>query len=285
MTIVKHYRNDETLRRSFCRLAEETFGIDFESWYRKGFWTDCYDPYSVLMDGEIVANVSVNQTDMMVGGTRKKLIQLGTVMTKPEYRNRGLIRVIMEEIREDWGSRDMYLFANDSVVDFYPKFGFRPGVESCWTRELDRTAPCGMERVNMDGPEGWALLQKAMEQGEPHNACAMANNPGLILFYITGFMQDSVYRSADGKAWAIAEIEDGELMLHNVFCGAEISLDRVIQSFGPEIRRVKLGFTPGNTDGWVRENLREEDCHFFVRGSFFEEFEQKMLRIPTLSHA
>ena len=62
--IVKNYRENETLRHSFEKLAQETFGIDFESWYQNGFWTNRYNPYSVLLDGEIVANVSVNQMKM-----------------------------------------------------------------------------------------------------------------------------------------------------------------------------------------------------------------------------
>lgn len=31
MQIVKHYRNDEALRRSFNILSESTFGLNFEN--------------------------------------------------------------------------------------------------------------------------------------------------------------------------------------------------------------------------------------------------------------
>ena len=52
-SIQKHYRDDPALRRSFNDLAGKTFGLDFENWYQNGFWGDAYDPYSVVVDGQV----------------------------------------------------------------------------------------------------------------------------------------------------------------------------------------------------------------------------------------
>ena len=60
MQIIKKYRDKEELRKSFNELAKKTFGLNFEDWYQNGFWGDNYNPYSIVMDGRIVANVSVN---------------------------------------------------------------------------------------------------------------------------------------------------------------------------------------------------------------------------------
>lgn len=286
MEIVKHYRDNKALRRSFNRLAEQTFGLNFESWYQNGFWKENYEPYSVVIDGEVVANVSVNRTDMVYSGTRKKLIQLGTVMTKPEYRNRGYIRAIMEEIEKDYPDVDgVYLFANDSVVEFYPKFGFREGTEYLYSKEAEQTGESEMVCVSMTGPEQWQTFAKAMEAGEPVSACAMVDDPGLIFFYVASFMQENVFYCQRLNAWAIAEIEDGELMLHNVFGPGELNLDDVIRAFGGKVKRVTLGFAPGEKEGWNGAEYHEEDCTFFVKGACFAEFEREHLRIPSLSHA
>ena len=98
MEILHGYRSDKQLRDSFNRLAEQTFGLNFEGWYQNGFWGGNYDPHSVVIDGEVVSNVSVNRTDLVFGGKRYRILQLGTVMTAPEYRGRGLNRAIMEYI-------------------------------------------------------------------------------------------------------------------------------------------------------------------------------------------
>ena len=73
MTIIKNYQADAALRSSFNALAEATFGLSFENWYRQGYWGGNYTPYSALEAEKIVANVSVNRTDMVIGGQRKRL--------------------------------------------------------------------------------------------------------------------------------------------------------------------------------------------------------------------
>ena len=284
--IIKKYQKDAALRAGFNALAETTFGLNFEGWYQNGFWGDNYTPYSIVMDGKIVANVSVNRTDMVIGGQRRRLYQLGTVMTDPEYRNRGLIRAIMDEVEKDTADGDgVYLFANDSVLDFYPKFGFRQAEEFLYAKDVEQTGDCTMERVPMNGPEGWNRLRAAIDASTFRSGCEMVSNPGLIFFYVSQFMQESVWYSGELDAWVIADLEKGELFIHNVFCAHEIALDAVIAAFGRAVRRVVLGFAPADAAGYEMLPLKEEDTTFFVKGAVFEEFRQKKLRIPDLSHA
>lgn len=284
MKIISHYRHQDALRAGFNALTEETFGLNFENWYRLGYWGDNYTPYSILEEGKIVANVSVNRTDLVIGGERKRIYQLGTVMTKPEYRNRGYIRKIMESLEEPLSDADgIYLFANDAVLEFYPKFGFRRGQEYEYFRRVQQTAPCRMEQVPMDKAENRALLKAAIASGEAGNGCAMVENPGLIFFYAAQFLCENVYYCRDLDVWAVAEQEDGALLLHAVFGNA--SLDAVVEAFGQEVRQVTLGFAPADRSGWECRELREEDSTFFVKGPVFESFGQKKLRIPSLAHA
>ena len=286
MTIVKHYRENKALRDSFNRLAKATFGLDFEPWYQNGFWTDDYDPYSVVIDGKVIANVSVNRTDMIIGGGRRKLYQLGTVMTDPVHRGKGYVRAIMAEIEKDIADADgVYLFANDNVCEFYPKFGFVQGIEHIYARAVLQSGECRMRKIAMDGPEGWNRLRAAMEKSAFETACTMVDNPGLIFFYAAQFLKDCVYHDAQTDAWVIAEIEDGELMIHNIFAPENVELGNVIAAFGGGIRRVTLGFAPKDAAGFACEAYHEEDCTFFVRGVAFDDFAQRKLRIPSLSHA
>ena len=81
------------------------------------------------------------------------------------------------------------------------------------------------------------------------------------------------------------EIEDGELMLHNVFAPAGVTLEGVIASFGAQVRRVTLGFAPQSPAGFDCAPYHEQDCTLFVRGAAFEDFARRRLRIPSLSHA
>lgn len=286
MQIVKHYRDNEVLRASFNTLAKATFGLNFEPWYQMGFWGGNYEPYSILEDGKIVANVSLNRTDMVIGGQRKRLYQLGTVMTYPEYRNRGYIRCLMAEIEKDTAGADgVYLFANDSVLELYPKFGFRQDREFCYSRPVSQAGPGRMVRIPMNKPENRNRLAVAMAESAFRSACAMVDNPGLVFFYAAQFMQENVFFCAGLNAWAIAEVEDGILTLHAVFGPEETSLEAVIAAFGPDVTEAVLGFAPVDPEGWTCREYHEEDCTFFTKGEAFRDFASKKLRIPTLSHA
>ena len=151
-SIVKNYRNDNLLRRSFNELATQVFGIDFEPWYKNGYWTDNYQPYSIVDANRVVANVSVNRTNMIYDGKKMHLIQLGTVMTAPEYRRHGLIKAIMNEIEKDFASEadGWYLWANDTVFDFYPKFGFVKSNEYHYFKEVNNLEEASVKQVNLN---------------------------------------------------------------------------------------------------------------------------------------
>ncbi len=284
--IVSGYRQDDALRKSFDELAQRTFGISFENWYQRGFWTDRYEPWSVAADGRIIANVSVNRMNMRILGQEKRLIQLGTVMTDEAYRGRGLIRLLMERIFAEYADCDgIFLFANDTVLDFYPKFDFRRGVEHTWSKAVSFAGVQTMERVNMEDPHQWQRLKAAMEQSKFCSGCDMLENPGLPFFYIFAELGDCVYYSRELDAWAIAPRVGEMLHIYSILSPKPVSIDAVAAAFGSGFDRVELGFAPEDPSGWDRRILQEKNSTFFVRGALFEDFEANALRIPVLARA
>jgi len=282
MELMKNIRDNDALRHSFNLLTEQTFGFNFEQWYRLGYWREAYRPYAMVENGQVVANVSVNHTDFVFDGHTVHLIQLGTVMTDPAFRNRGLIRSIMEEIEKDFADKmdGMYLFANDEVVDFYPKFGFREGCEWQYEKDVHLSGAAAVENRSMKSENNRVRFEHAMRRAT--GAFAMEGNAGLTFFYASSFMSECVWYAPELDAWAIAEKEDAVLTLHAVF-GA--GTEEMIAAFGEEICHVILGYVPECPALYQKKILREEDCTFFVKGAFFSSFEEKQLRIPSLSHA
>lgn len=131
-------RQNAAVRASFNALAQKTFGIDFAPWYEAGGWGADYLPH-VLLDGErVVSNVSVNRMQFELQGVIRHYLQLGTVMTDDSCRGQGLNRWLLQHVLAEY--RDamdgVYLFANDSVLDYYPRFGFVP------VKEYEYYLPC-----------------------------------------------------------------------------------------------------------------------------------------------
>ena len=173
-------REDPDLRAGFFALARETFDLDFEPWYRGGWWGERYIPYLLTVDGHAAANVSVNVLDTRFQGRPRRYIQLGTVMTAPAFRGRGYSRRLLETVLDQWRDRfdGAYLYANDSVLDFYPKFGFRPGVETVHSRPF--SGGRGTARpLDVDRREDLDLLLDRYALGTPLLRAAHAGQPGL----------------------------------------------------------------------------------------------------------
>lgn len=82
--IIKNYRDNDGLRHSFNRLAQQTFGLTFEQWYQYGYWRENYIPYSIaeLSEGELLlhqvygpAEVSLEQViEAFGGGVRRAVL-------------------------------------------------------------------------------------------------------------------------------------------------------------------------------------------------------------------
>ena len=90
--------NDISLRHELNALTQETFGFDFEGWVTNGYYEGDYIPYSYEEDGKLIANVSANRMEFVQNGKEKFYIQLGTVMTRKEFRNQGHARRLMENV-------------------------------------------------------------------------------------------------------------------------------------------------------------------------------------------
>lgn len=285
--IIKSYRHNNYLRSSLNNLAKDTFGISFEEWYKNGYWGDEYNPYSAVIDGEVAANVSVNMMEFECGSKRRKYIQLGTVMTKKEYRGRGMIRALMEEIKKEYLDKvdGIYLFANDSVLDFYPKFGFRKGIEWYYFKKVDTTGGRYAQHVPMECPRDWKVLEEAIVHSANNSAFELKNNKNLIMFELTQFMNDDVYYIESENAYAVAEIEENRLILHAVYSDKPADINNIISAFGSGISEAVLGFAPADAAGFTKKEVCERDLTLFLLGQGFEEFEKAEVMFPILSHA
>ena len=283
--IEKNYRNNEVLRASFNRLAEKTFGLNFENWYRNGFWKDNYIPYSVVIDGEVVSNVSVNACNMNYKGKLVKLIQLGTIMTDDDYRGKGYARALMEEVMKDYDGKvdGIYLFANDSVLEFYPKFGFREAKEYQFTKDVTISGECTAQNVPLRDKIDFDRIVEILDTKKQNAQLYMVDNPGLYMFYLSQFMTENLFYIEECNSYAIAEVEDDTLILHTIIGNGAV--DEVIRAFGSQVKKVVLCFTPKDTSGLEKSELHEEDTTFFVQGKFFEDSRDDEYMMQAITHA
>lgn len=279
-------RENPSLRKSFDALAQTTFGLSFEHWFQLGYWTDRYLPHTLVAGGKVVANVSVNIIDSRLGGQPKRFIQLGTVMTDEGFRRRGLSAFLIRQILREWEPNcdGVYLYANDGVLDFYPRFGFERAAET----EYSMTISCGKGgavRLDMTNPADVDFLLARYRAGNPFSELPMLKSEGSLMFYCAQFLKNNVYRIGDDIA-IIAAFE-GELMrCWDVFAPADVKLCEIlVKTARPDTRAVTLGFTPVETGGFHARTRREPDTTLFWHSSKPDIFREGGRMFPLLSHA
>ncbi len=280
--------NDKT-RAAFNALTRQSYGFDFEGWHQNGYWKDRYQPH-LLLDGEkVISNVSVNIIEFLLMGEKKTFIQLGTVMTAKEYRKQGFNRIIMERVLEKWKDKCdlIYLFANDSVLNFYPKFGFVAvdQYQNSKAISVEKTET-EVEKLDMSDQEVRDLVYRTIGKSLAVSKLQMYDNESLIMFYLSSFMCDLVYYIKSLHTIAVAEYEADTLYLYDVFSTIAVPLDEVIKAMGnKETKKVVFGFAPKESTKYDVSQLEEEDTTLFVMGDDIDVFKENQLMFPLLSRA
>lgn len=282
----KDIRDDHKHRLSFDELAQKTFGLSFNN---AGFWTDRYRPYVLLDEGKVISNASVSIIDTIWEGALKRYIQLGTVMTAPEYRTLGLAKFLINQIFDDWLNHcdAIYLYANDSVLNFYPKFGFVKANEYQATIQV-ASRDCPVRMLNMSDRSDIAVLNSFYQKSNPFSELPMINNWGLLMFYCSSFMKNCVYYLEDVGAVVIAEQEQDNLTVFDVYSENRTVLRDIISAIAKThstCSQVQLGFALKNASPKELSLLNEENSTLFVLEGKENIFKDHQTMFPLLSHA
>lgn len=284
---VDYLKNDD-LRHKLNALTRKTFYFDFEPWVTGGYYEGDYIPYSLMDQGEIVSNVSVNRMEFLQNGVRRSYIQLGTVMTDVAYRHSGLARQLMERIlREYEGKCDgIYLFGNLSALGFYRKLGFREGVQYRYRLIKRHFMHDDAFLPVKDDPRLLAQYRIAARQSLPCGAFAQLNGWALQMFYTAN--GDDVYYLPKPDCFVVLSDEKTSLTLKNVVASRQIPLQELLPYLPGCEKEFFLGFTPCEEDTklFTAEIFDGgDDYRLMYMGDTLSSIEREKLFFPLLSHA
>ncbi|MGD6854139.1 GNAT family N-acetyltransferase [Bacillus infantis] len=279
LTFVSGYEKNGVLRRSFNELAKETFGIQFEDWFGLGYWSDKYIPYSFADGDKVVANASANLIRFSGEGKDWKAVQVGTVMTHKDYRNQGLARQLMERILEDYKEADLiYLFANSTVLDFYPKFGFSPVEETQYFIKADAGSNQSEVR-KLDGrnPDDLSFIYEMAGRRTFPGGFDAVNTRELLMFYCLNVFHDDIYHLPEDGTIVIARQEEDVLHIYDVISSEPDwnPADLARRLAGKETNRAALYFTPSPKTA-VLEKVKYQDSHIL-----FVKYNGEHSRLPA----
>ncbi len=283
----KNVRQDKILRKSFFQLAKDTFDISFEEWYEKGFWTDKYIPYSIIDNNKVISNVSINIMNIEYNKIVKKYIQIGTVMTHKDYRNKGLSKYLLNTILEAYKNKvdGIYLFANDTVLNFYPKFNFIKENEYEYYINVKKANSENFRKLDINKHEDIKILKQCYEKSNPFSKVNSINNFEFLMFYCTSIVKDYIYYCEKYNLVCIIDNKE-DIICYDIFGNNHnLTLENILANFViEEEQKVILGFTPQDNINYQLKKLDNDDDTLFILKDKENIFYKNKIRFPILSH-
>lgn len=288
-TVYKQYQQNEKLRLEFNRMTQDFWGFDFENFYQSGFWDDKCILYSLFDGDKIVSHITASFFEK----EQKTVMQLGTVMTDPNYQNQGLNRFLMERITTDFKDKieGVFLFANDTVLDYYPKFNLVPvsELEHFQTKKNTEFIQKHTKRkLDLENEKDLNLFEILVENSVA-NSKFQTKSKGLSFFYCYSYpemgFKNNIYFIEELNCATVVQLEEEAFHIVEIFSPNEIKMNDLISAFADlSFKDVILGFTPKQTIGFQYRDYKEEDLQLFVSPELQSLFKENQLRINSLSH-
>ncbi|MCP4601108.1 MAG: GNAT family N-acetyltransferase [Proteobacteria bacterium] len=142
MILNKEFFNEPDLLASFLRTQEEVFPWLNMKWaLDNGVMPPKTTPFGLFDGRDAVSIMTATEQVIVADGMRIPAVQFGTVATLSDHRNRGYSRQLVNYALSHYAACTdlVFLYANDEVIDFYPKFGFKPVKEQPVTCELTQS--------------------------------------------------------------------------------------------------------------------------------------------------
>lgn len=283
-TVTEIGPRDAALQAAFCDYVPQVFRrADFRRWRDWGQWDDDYRAYAVLEDGRVVANASVMRMRLLLDGREVPAFQLGAVGCVPSHRGRGLAREVMSAALEACGDAPVLLFANPSVLQFYPRFGFQPWPQALFSAEHE-AVPEGPPAplLDLEDVTVRARFATLSREGIPSTERFGARGYATAASWLVANRFARPLRELGPNTWVSASVEGDTLYLDDIFTRESFdlraSLPRLIDR---PIRGLRFGFTPERWWPGAREAGEDSGADLFVRKLVPSK---EAHRFPVLAH-
>jgi len=285
---IKDYRDNETLRASFNDLAKETFGIDFDPWFQKGFWNDSYICYSFAFEGKIVANASANKLKFKWDGKEYNAIQIGTVMTTPDFRKQGLAYRLLDSIVKEWENEVdfIYLFGNDHALELYKRFDMKEFNEHRFFATLPESKESGIRKLDLNDNKDYKMMvEMTANRIAQSDAIGVEKDSHLVMFYCHQWFADKLYYAEEKNAIIVMEEQNDTLHLYDVISEEVQEMEELLTMISVEKAvKVEFHFKPKLCKLAMEETpLVKEDQTLLIRHKGIEP--KETFRFSEFSHA
>jgi len=259
-------------RESFFSLAQNTFSLKFQQWYDWGLWDqEQYDVYAVVNQDEVVAAVAISLHSLVIDNQVVPAGLIGTVMTDIRYQGKGLSKKLMLALLAHYESKldIIYLFANASVLEFYPKFGFEKREMASYNLIVKEVPKRNVEweKISLyNEDQRQRIINKINERVAVSRIFGVIHHTSIVLHNLLYKYEGHVYYNKVLDAYVVYIIKEETLELYDVITSEDIALEMIVQSLPLiGVQNIYFGFTVEQQSLDIHKSLFIDDGALFVK--------------------
>lgn len=282
--IIENTGHDINFIEKFHEYVSTIFpSISFKEWHKKGFWDENYKSFSINEADRIISNACISQLQIILNGKIFKGIQIGAVGTLPDYRNKGLSRKILEYILNKYNKDTdlFFLYANDSVLDYYPKFGFTSQTEYKFVKNVAKNSHnYKAVKLDLNYEKDFKLILEILNNRKSISKIFGAKNYQYItMWHLLNIYKNDIYYLSDVDSIFVMKENNSSLDIFEIFSKNNFNLDNVLPRIisSNKIAEVRFYFPP---DQFVYsfDEIIKDDTGLFIKGTM--NFDNKHFRFP-----
>lgn len=284
MRIVGNFYDNKRLADSFFRVQETVFrGLGLAWANEQGLLQPHVIPFALLDDKDEAISI-LNATRMTVQCREGSFqaVQLGTVATLPEHRGKGFAAQLQDYVQRYFANEVdfQFLFANETVLKFYPKFGFSPMEQKSFRRPIKNSVNPVFSPLSLH-EAGVRLLKELLARRAPISKVLDVNDARwLAEFYCRKHFSEMLWVDQQREMILVAGLSGSVLEVHDLIT-PRLAPNFFIELSWPGADEVRPGFTPDGFEGDFDTAILEND-QMFVKGRFPQNL--GAFRVPALAH-
>ncbi len=271
---IKNYQSNDNQRLDFNRLVVETFDIDFENWFQGGHWNDRYICYA-YWDNKIISNASLNLMDLIIHDSPVNAVQIGTVMTHPDYRGKGLVSALINRIIHDYTAvTDLfYLFCEPELASFYQRFGFKEIQQSSFIADINTVESHNSQirKLDFSKTDDRELAKRLIRKRTPLSSTfGVRNAEHIISWYTYNMLNNNFYYCPAEDIILVFEKKENAVHLFDIISAHSIKFEQIKNYIsGPQINKVEFHFTPDRLDVQCKTEPPQNSDKLMIKAESF----------------
>lgn len=161
------------------------------------------------------------------------------------------------------------MFANQTVLDFYPKFGFHATDEVQYILDYSHhlSNPSEMKKLDALNPVDLTFIYNlAKNRKVISDIFGTSSSEELLMFYCTMVFSQDLYHLENENALVIFQLDGDRLHLYDVISHERINIQTVLSTIvPPEVKKVVFHFHPNEQELPFEKQLYKTNNVLFIK--------------------